>query len=95
MEEGTEGAVTGAYVRKLRTGKARDPGYRVLAALSRFFDVPVTYFFSEGDIPQEKEYVYDLDEAVRQDILSMIEYIRQARGLLDDEENTTPQAEER
>ena len=101
VEKGTGGAVTGPYVWKLRTGKAQNPGYRVLAALSKFFDVPVTYFFAEEPV-SEHEYeedmalarslrkagvkqialrVSDLDEEAREDILSMIEYVRTARGL--------------
>jgi len=120
VEEGTEGAVTGTYVWKLRTGKAQNPGYRVLAALSRFFDVPVTYFFTDEPTPDDEEYdkdiklvralrsrgveqiilrVSDLDEEAKADILSMVNYVRQARGLdeldeLDEKENTTLQAEE-
>jgi len=57
VEEGTDRAVTGAYVWKLRTGKAENPGYRVLKALSDFFDVPVTYFFEEQ---VTEEYVQNL-----------------------------------
>jgi len=47
VEEGTGRAVTGAYVWQLRTGKKSNPGYRVLQALSKFFDVPVGFFFGE------------------------------------------------
>jgi len=58
VEEGTNKAVTGAYVWKLRTGKAENPGYRVLKALSDFFGVSVSYFFDEQE-PSE-EYVQKL-----------------------------------
>ncbi len=47
VERGTQPTVTGAYVWKLRTGRATNPGYRVLKALSDFFQVPVTYFFQD------------------------------------------------
>jgi len=57
VEEGTNKAVTGAYVWKLRTGKAENPGHRVLKALSDFFGVPVSYFFEEQ---VSEEYVQDL-----------------------------------
>lgn len=101
VAKGSGGAVTGPYVWKLRNGQAQNPGYRVLAALSRFFDIPVTYFFAEEPV-SEQEYeedmalarslrkagvkqialrVSDLDEDARADILSMIEYVRSARGL--------------
>jgi transcriptional regulator with XRE-family HTH domain len=99
VEEGTNKAVTGAYIWKLRTGKAENPGYRVLKALSDFFGVPVSYFFEEQ---VSEEYVQDLklvaelrkagvarialrasnlDEAGKQAILEMIEYVRKAQGL--------------
>jgi transcriptional regulator with XRE-family HTH domain len=108
VEQGTNGAITGTYVWKLRTGKAKNPGYKALAALSQFFDVPVTYFFSEEPV-SEVEYredmelarslrragvkqialrVCDLDEDAKADILSMIRYVRQARGLNEPDENT-------
>lgn len=58
VEEGTGNAVTAAYVWRLRTGKADNPGYRVLAALCRFFGVSITYFFS--DEPEAEAYVKDL-----------------------------------
>jgi transcriptional regulator with XRE-family HTH domain len=47
VEEGTNKAVTGAYVWKIRVGRAENPGYRTLQALARFFEVPVSYFFEE------------------------------------------------
>jgi transcriptional regulator with XRE-family HTH domain len=62
VEEGTGKAVTGTYVWKLRTGKATNPGYRVLKAISAFFQVPVSYFFEEKSSP---EYVKDLHLAIK------------------------------
>lgn len=62
VEEGTGKAVTGTYVWKLRTGKATNPGYRVLKALSEFFHVPVSYFFDEAPSP---DYVQELKLAAR------------------------------
>lgn len=108
VQKGTGGAVTGSYVWKLRTGKAQNPGYRVLAALSKFFDVPVTYFFSEEPVAEEeyeedmalahslrkaevKQIVLrlgDLDDDAKADILSMVNYIRKAYGL--DQEEKDP-----
>jgi transcriptional regulator with XRE-family HTH domain len=58
VEDGTNRAVTAAYVWRLRTGKAENPGYRVLAALCRFFEVSITYFFSEE--PEAEVYVKEL-----------------------------------
>ena len=51
IEEGTGRAVTSTYVWKLRTGKASNPGFRVLKALSEFFQVPVSYFFEDDVSP--------------------------------------------
>jgi transcriptional regulator with XRE-family HTH domain len=100
VERGTDGAIDSAYLWRLRNGKAKNPGYKILAALSRFFDVPVAYFYQEED---EARYLHelelgrtlrdqpevgeialrlaDLDEEARRDVASMIEYVRQARGL--------------
>ena len=104
IEKGTDKAITAAYVWKLRTGKSKNPGYKMLAILSRFFDVPVTYFFSDESVPNEREFaqdlqlaralrkqgveeiairVSDLDKQAKQDILAMIEYVRQAQGVKD------------
>jgi len=51
IEEGTGRAVTSTYVWKLRTGKANNPGFRVLKALSEFFQIPVSYFFDDDISP--------------------------------------------
>ena len=62
VEAGTDKAVTGPYIWKLRTGHATNPGFRVLRALSCFFRVPVTFFFE--DEPSE-EYLQDLQLAAQ------------------------------
>lgn len=45
VQNGTGKAVTSAYIWRLRTGKATNPGFWVLKALSEFFDVEPSYFF--------------------------------------------------
>lgn len=43
--------ITVGYISKLRTGKTENPGYKVIRALSTFFQVSPSYFFDEGAIP--------------------------------------------
>jgi transcriptional regulator with XRE-family HTH domain len=45
VQNGTGKAVTAAYIWRLRTGKATNPGYWVIKALSDFFGVNPNYFF--------------------------------------------------
>ena len=97
VQNGTGKAVTAAYIWRLRTGKATNPGYWVIKALSDFFGVDPNYFFQ--DEKQAKEMAIkqananlaarfqedsvkdialrasELDEAGRQAILGMIDYI--------------------
>jgi transcriptional regulator with XRE-family HTH domain len=61
VEEGTGKAITGAYVWKLRTGKAENPSYKVLKVLSDFFEVPVSFFFEEVS----EEYLQNLKLATQ------------------------------
>jgi transcriptional regulator with XRE-family HTH domain len=62
VEEGTNKAITGAYVWKLRTGRAKNPSYKVLKVLSDFFQVPVSFFFEEE---VSEEYLQDLKLATQ------------------------------
>ena len=39
--------VTGAYVWKMRKGKAEKPNWLILRSLARFFKVPITFFYDE------------------------------------------------
>jgi transcriptional regulator with XRE-family HTH domain len=101
VQQGTNKAVTAAYVWRLRTGKATNPGYWIIKALSDFFGVDPNYFFQDEEkaktIIEERvntnlaERFQDssvrnvalraseLDEAGRQAILGMIEYILQGK----------------
>lgn len=47
VQNGTGKAVTAAYIWRLRTGKATNPGYWVIKALSDFFGVDPNYFFQD------------------------------------------------
>ncbi len=53
VQNGTGKAVTAAYIWRLRTGKATNPGYWVIKALSNFFDVDPNYFFQDEDRARE------------------------------------------
>lgn len=65
VENGTDHAVTAAYVWKLRAGKATNPSYRVLEAIAAFFDVPIDYFASEQIVSDD--YLQRLKLAVELD----------------------------
>ena len=62
VEVGTDRAITGPYIWKLRTGSATNPGFRVLSALSSFFHVPATFFFENE--PTD-DYLQDLQLAAQ------------------------------
>jgi hypothetical protein len=97
VQNGTDKAVTAAYIWRLRTGRAANPGYWVIKALSDFFKVDPNYFFQEEQIAQalandranatlaarfKDDQVKaialrasELDEAGKQTLLDMIDYI--------------------
>ena len=47
--DGTGGVVREAYLWQLRTGRAINPSYKVIAALASYFHVRPGYFFGEED----------------------------------------------
>jgi transcriptional regulator with XRE-family HTH domain len=53
VQNGTGKAVTAAYIWRLRTGKATNPGYWVIKALSDFFGVDPSYFFQDEEKAKE------------------------------------------
>jgi len=58
VAEGIEHVVSSVAIWKLRTGKTKNPSYRFLEALARFFDVPIDYF-AESERPAN-EHVREL-----------------------------------
>lgn len=42
--QGTKGVLTRAYLWKLRTGRAKNPGFNIVQALADFFDIDINYF---------------------------------------------------
>ena len=47
--DGTGGAIREAYLWQLRTGRAINPSYKVIAALASYFNVSPGYFFGENE----------------------------------------------
>ncbi len=102
VQNGTSKAVTAAYIWRLRTGKATNPGYWVIKALSDFFGVDPNYFFQdeeqaktmaeerananlaarfqESSVKDIALRASELDEAGRQTLLDMIDYILQRKN---------------
>ncbi len=51
-----------AYISQLRTGKAKTPSFRTVEAISRAFEISVTFFLTDPDedlkrVEQQREYV--------------------------------------
>ena len=47
--DGTGGVIREAYLWQLRTGRAINPSYKVIAALASYFNVSPGYFFGENE----------------------------------------------
>ena len=92
--EATGGVLTRVYLWKLRTGRATNPGYQIVQAISDFFDVDPSYFFEgEDQLPAEREKTrpYNklaeeiavrssmLDEDGMKAVLTMIDYMLKSR----------------
>lgn len=48
VSEGTGGNISPTYLMNLRDGKFSNPSMSKIKALSKFFDVPITYFYDES-----------------------------------------------
>lgn len=68
VQRGTGRAVTAAYIWRLRTGKAKNPGYWVIKALSDFFGIDPNYFFQD-----EKQAIEMADKKAR---TNLAEYLQ-------------------
>lgn len=51
--QGTQGGLTRAYLWKLRTGRAKNPGFNIVQALADFFEVDINYFRTDESQPEE------------------------------------------
>jgi transcriptional regulator with XRE-family HTH domain len=90
---GTNGLLTRVYLWKLRTGRARNPGYAIIQAVAGFFGVDPSYFFEESnDVKEQVEKAREedltnqialrssrLDEEGKQAVLGMIDYMLKSR----------------
>jgi transcriptional regulator with XRE-family HTH domain len=92
--ENTKGVLTRVYLWKLLTGRASNPGFRVIQVLSQFFGVDPNYFFDSDEMKaalaidnQERDVFLDqialrspeLDDDAKQAVLHMIESILKSR----------------
>lgn len=65
--QGTKGVLTRAYLWKLRTGRAKNPGFNIVQALADFFDVDINYF----RVSEEEEKAL-LEKAQRNRLVSEV-----------------------
>mgnify|MGYP005848785133 FL=1 len=65
--QGTKGVLTRAYLWKLRTGRAKNPGFNIVQALADFFDVDINYF----RVSEEEEKAL-LEKAQRNRLVSKV-----------------------
>lgn len=65
--QGTDGVLTRAYLWKLRTGRAKNPGFNIVQALADFFDIDINYFRVSED--EEKAL---LEKAQRNKLVSEV-----------------------
>jgi transcriptional regulator with XRE-family HTH domain len=61
---GTQGVLTRAYLWKLRTGRAKNPGFNIVQALADFFEVDINYFRTDASQPEEI-----IEKSLRDDLL--------------------------
>jgi transcriptional regulator with XRE-family HTH domain len=88
--ENTKGVLTRVYLWKLLTGRASNPGFRVIQVLAEFFGVDPSYFFESDEaktaleIDSQKRDAFldqialrapELDDDAKQAVLHMIESI--------------------
>jgi transcriptional regulator with XRE-family HTH domain len=70
IEKLAGGEVSATAIWKLRIGKTKNPGQKMLRALSKAFAVPVSYFFDEvvsrEDVPQYRDEYRDNEKIVEQ-----------------------------
>jgi transcriptional regulator with XRE-family HTH domain len=65
--QGPNGVLTRAYLWKLRTGRAKNPGFNIVQALADFFEVDINYFRVSED--EEKAL---LEKAQRNRLVSEV-----------------------
>ncbi len=77
VAEGTGGSISPTYLMNLRDGKFSNPSMSKVKALSKFFSVPITYFYDEDGADSLRDEIRDdfykamdalSDEGVRRQI---------------------------
>lgn len=56
MVKGTHGIVKETYLWQLRSGRACNPSYKVIAALANFFNVHPGYFFNDTEEGSQSDF---------------------------------------
>jgi len=92
--ESTKGVLTRVYLWKLLTGRASNPGFRVIQVLTEFFGIDPNYFFESDEIKtalaideQKRDAFLDqvalrapeLDDDAKHAVLLMIESILKSK----------------
>ena len=65
--QGTNGVLTRAYLWKLRTGRAKNPGFNIVQALADFFEVNINFFRTDESQPEEI-----VEKSVRDELLEQM-----------------------
>lgn len=65
--QGTKGVLTRAYLWKLRTGRAKNPGFNIVQALADFFEVDINFFRTDESQPEEI-----VEKSVRDELLEQM-----------------------
>lgn len=86
VTEGTGGSISPTYLMNLRDGKFSNPSMSKIKALSKFFGVPITYFYDDDGADSLRSEIRD-DFFKALDALSDDEVRRQIA------ESTTPRAQ--
>lgn len=86
VAEGTGGSISPTYLMNLRDGKFSNPSMSKIKALSKFFGVPITYFYDEEGADKlreelKRDFVQSLDALSDEDIRRRVA------------ESTTPRAQ--
>lgn len=86
VAEGTGGNISPTYLMNLRDGKFSNPSMSKIKALSKFFGVPITYFYDE-------EGADTLREEIRNDFFKSLDALSDAEVRRQIAESTTPRAQ--
>jgi transcriptional regulator with XRE-family HTH domain len=86
VAEGTGGNISPTYLMNLRDGKFSNPSMSKIKALSKFFGVPITYFYDD-------EGADTLREEIREDFFKALDALTDEEVRRQIVESTTPRAQ--